>query len=96
MAVRSGRQERRISLAVPVEISTLQDPSVTERTCTEDVCSVGVRVLTRQPRERNERLVVRALEGSLRAQARVVYCQKHPSGRFAVGLRFVGMRVKEW
>lgn len=83
-------------MAVPVEISTLQNPKATELAATEDVCSIGARVLTHQPKERNERLVLRSLAGNLLAQARVVYCQRLTNGRFAVGLHFVGMRVKEW
>jgi hypothetical protein len=39
---------------------------------------------------------VRSLAGGLQTLARVVYCQELPSGRFAVGLQFVGVRVKEW
>lgn len=96
MPAKSGRLEKRIPLAVPVEISTPRDPSGVEHTFTQDVCSTGARVLTQRPKEKNESLVVRVLEGSLRTQARVVYCQRLPSGRFAVGLHFEGMRVKEW
>ena len=83
-------------MAVPVEVSSLQDPTTTEVASTEDVCSIGARVLTQQPKGRNERLVLRSLTGDLRAHARVVYCQSLSNGRFAVGLHFVGMRVKEW
>ena len=89
MLARSGRLERRISLAVPVEISTLQDPSATERTSTENLCSLGVRVLMQRPKQLNERLMIRSLEGSLRTLARVVYCQRLADGRFGVGMQFL-------
>jgi hypothetical protein len=88
LPVKSGRLENRVCLAVPVEISSLQDPSGTERTTTENVCSLGVRVLMYRARERNERLIVKSLAGDLRALARVVYCQRLPDGRFGVGLQF--------
>lgn len=94
--MRSGRLEKRIRLAVPVEISALQDPTATEFASTEDVCSIGARILTDQPKGRNERLVIRSLRGYLRAQGRVVYCERLSNGRFAVGINLVGMRVKEW
>lgn len=96
MRERSGRLEKRVQLAVPVEISTSQEPVTSEQTSTLDVCSNGARVLTQQPRERNQPLVMRSLAGGLRAQARVVYCQKLPDGRFAVGIQFVGTRISEW
>lgn len=94
MPVRSGRLERRIRLAVPVEISPLMDPSATERASTENVCSLGVRVLTQRPKALDERFMVRSLVGDLRAMARVVYCQWLSDGRFGVGMQFLGIGAK--
>src|SRR6267142_158016 len=91
MPARSGRLEKRIRLAVPVQISSLMDPAATERTTTENVCSLGIRILTRRARDSNERLMISSLLGDLRALARVVYCQRLPDGRFAVGLQFQGV-----
>lgn len=88
MAVRSGRLEKRVQLSLPVQISSLYDPSSTERTTTENVCSLGMRVLTQKARELNERLMISSLVGDLRALARVVYCQRLPDGRFGVGIQF--------
>jgi hypothetical protein len=82
-------------MAVPVEISTPQDPSASERTSTENVCSLGVRVLTQRPKELNERLMIRSLVGDLRTVARVVYCQRLPDGHFGVGIRFLGAAI-DW
>ena len=93
--MRSGRLEKRIRLAVPVEISSPQNPSAAERTTTENVCSLGMRVLTQRTRELNERLMINSLVGDLRTLARVVYCQRLPDGRFGVGLQFQGMAV-DW
>jgi hypothetical protein len=94
MPVRSGRLEKRIRLAVPIEISSPQNPSATERTTTENVCSLGIRILTQRARDLNERLMISSLLGDLRTLARVVYCQRLPEGRFAVGLQFLGVAVK--
>jgi len=87
MPVRSGRLEKRIPLAAPVEISSLQ-PAATERTITENLCSLGIRILTQGARELNERVWVRLRDEDLRTLARVVYCQRLPDGRFGVGLQF--------
>ena len=93
MAVRSGRLEKRMQLSLPVQISSLHDPSTTERTTTENVCSLGMRVLTQKAREFNERLMIRSLVGDLRASARVVYCHRLPDGRYGVGIQFQGQPV---
>jgi hypothetical protein len=93
MPVRSGRLEKRIRLAVPVEISSLRDPNANERTTTENVCALGIRILTEHSRDLNERLMIRSLAGGLRTLARVVYCQRLPNGRFAVGLQFLGAAI---
>jgi hypothetical protein len=95
MPQRSGRLEKRIRLEVPVQISSPQDPSATEQTTTENVCALGMRILTQRARELNERLMVNSLWGDLRKFARVVYCQRLPDGRFGVGLQFQGFAV-DW
>ncbi len=88
MPARSGRLERRIRLSVPVEIANLLDPPTTEKTTTENVCSLGIRILTQRARDLNERLMISSVVGELRTLAHVVYCQRLPDGRFGVGLRF--------
>jgi hypothetical protein len=93
MPVRSGRLEKRIRLVVPVQISSLLDPAATEQTTTENVCSLGIRILTQRARDSNERLMISSLVGDLRTLARVIYCQRLPDGRFAVGLEVQGRPV---
>ena len=93
MAVRSGRLEKRIQLSLPVQISSLYDPTTAERTTTENVCSLGMRLRTQKARELNERLMISSMVGDLRALARVVYCQRLPDGRFGVGIQFQGPSV---
>jgi hypothetical protein len=93
MPGRSGRLEKRIWLTVPVQLSSVLDPAAVEQTTTENVCSLGMRIFTRRARDLNERLMINSLLGDLRALARVVYCERHPDGRFAVGLQFLGGAV---
>lgn len=95
MAPRTGRIEKRIRLAVPIQISSLLNPTNLDRTVTENVCSLGARVLAHEARQLNERVYVSSPASSRRTSARVVYCQRLPGGRFAVGLEFLGM-VFEW
>jgi len=93
MQLKSGRLEKRIRLAVPVEICPFDDESSLERTTTENVCSLGARVLTRQPKARNERLMIRSVLGNLWTIARVVYCQRLSDGRFGVGIQLQGVSL---
>src|SRR6266853_217995 len=85
---RSGRLEKRTRLAVPLQISSLQDSTAIERTTTENVCSLGIRAVMGRPKGLHERLFVRSLDGVLQTPARVVYCQKLSDGRFGVGFQF--------
>lgn len=94
MPVGFGRLEKRVQLAVTLEISSPEDPSSTERTTTENVSSTGVRLVTEHARELNEQLTICSLDGDLLPRlARVVYCQRLPNGRFGVGVEFEGVAV---
>jgi hypothetical protein len=95
MPMRSGRLEKRTPLSIPVRISSLKEPSAGERSTTENVCSLGLRVLVRRAREMNERLLIKSSNGELQVDARVVYCERLLDGRFALGLEFRG-EVSTW
>jgi len=95
MPMRSGRLEKRTRLAIPVRISSLEEPSAGERSTTENICSLGLRVLVQRAREMNERLLVSSADGELEADARVVYCERLLDGKFALGVEFRG-DVAKW
>jgi hypothetical protein len=95
MPERSGRLEKRIRLAVPVEIFSPQNPAAAERTTTENVSSLGIRVQTQRARDLNERLMISSLVGGLPSLGRVVYCQRVAENRFALGLE-LSRRVELW
>jgi hypothetical protein len=95
MPMRSGRLEKRTRLAIPVKISSLKEPSAGERSTTENICSLGLRVLVRHARRLNERLLIKSADGELETDARVVYCERLVDGRFALGLEFHG-EVTTW
>ncbi len=88
MPMRSGRLVKRTPLAIPVRISSLQEPFAAERSTTENICSLGLRVLVQQARKPNERLLIKSTDGELNSAARVVYCERTGDGRFALGLEF--------
>jgi hypothetical protein len=88
MPMRSGRLEKRTPLAIPVRISNSREPGAVERTTTENISSLGIRVVVSQCKQLNERLVINTSDGGLQTQARVVYCQPLSDGHFAIGLQF--------
>lgn len=90
----SGRFEKRIPLAVPVQIARPEESSAVERTTTENVCSIGIRVLTQWARELGERVVISSPAANLQAAARVVYCERLPGGRFGIGFHFLETLVR--
>jgi hypothetical protein len=78
-----------------VRISTVTEPSTGERSTTENICSLGLRVLVRRARDPNERILIKSADGELETDARVVYCERLLDGRFALGLEFHG-EVANW
>src|SRR5258708_19600456 len=88
MPLRSGRLEKRTRLAIPVRISSPKEPSAGERSTTENVCSLGTRVLVRHARKQNERLLIKSTDGELQADARVVYSEHLKDSRFPLPLQF--------
>jgi hypothetical protein len=95
MPGRSGRLEKRIQLAVAIQIFSPLDPSAAERTLTENVSPLGVRIQLQHARAQNEKVIVISSTANQRTPARVVYCHALPGGHFAVGLEFQGM-VLNW
>jgi hypothetical protein len=85
-----GRIEKRFRLAVPVELVGMHDPATVESTRTENVCALGMRVVTKSSRKPNEQVRVISSVGRLKIKARVVYCQP-VNGGFAIGLEFEGL-----
>lgn len=83
-----GRMEKRIGLAVRLELCKDLDPTITVSAITENACSCGVRVITRSRLKLNERVMVSPPASHLHTPATVVYCQPLPGGRFGIGLRF--------
>lgn len=64
MPIRSGRLDKRARVAMPVWISSPEEPAAIERTSTENVSSLGIRVLLRRAREMNERLSIKSVDGT--------------------------------
>ncbi len=83
------RLEKRIPMAVALQISGHTQLPGVETTFTENVSSRGARVVSVRRWRRDDRLEVTSLPGDFRTVARVAYCQPLPGQGFAIGLEFL-------
>jgi len=95
MHVPAGRYEKRTERAVTVEVLRLDESQLNVRMVTENVSPRGARVVTDCNCAPGKHVLVTALEEGVKSLARVVYCQRVESTKFAVGLQLV-VRIEEW
>src|SRR3989454_4062626 len=95
MHVPSGRYEKRTARAVTVEVMRLDESQLNKRVVTENVSPRGARIVTDWNCAPGKHVLVSAPEEGVKSLARVVYCQRVESTRFAVGLQLV-VRVEDW
>lgn len=83
-----GRIEKRVPMAVPVDLVIAEEMLVAERVVTVNVSPHGARVLTKRRWRAEEQLWLASLTSYFRLQGSVVYCQPQTNGDFCVGLKF--------
>ena len=94
MRAPTGRMDPRVRRKLRVQLESLEHPGLSETVLTENVSSLGVRVVTRQPLQPGQTLLLISPAGDLRTPARVVYCQPVGENQFGVGLQFQGPSVR--
>ena len=83
-----GRMEKRIPMAVPVDLVIAEEMLVAERVVTVNVSPHGARVVTKRRWRVEEQPWLASLTSYFRLQGSVVYCQPMANGDFCVGLKF--------
>lgn len=91
MIIKSGRIEKRTQMAMSVELWSMQDRRLIEKTVTENISTQGASVVTQRTLQPQKYVLFSSTGNVSRTQARVVYCQPLPGGRFKVGLHFMEM-----
>lgn len=86
MTSRVGRGVKRTPQVTAVELYSAEHPEYREHTLTENVSTLGARVVSSRSWMQGERVVISSDLDTVRRVARVVYCQPLSDGRFAVGL----------
>jgi len=85
----ASRLEKRIPMAVAVQVSGHAQVPGVETTFTENVSSRGARVVTVRRWQPEDRLMIASLPGDFRATARVAYCQPLRDAGFVIGVEFL-------
>jgi hypothetical protein len=96
MAAPIGRSDRRVKKEAVLELARADDPQLKETAIAQNVSDRGLRVATERWRP-GDLVLLSSPELGLRTQARVVYCERMKSNRFAVGLELLappGERTK--
>jgi hypothetical protein len=73
----------------PVQLSSLDQPLITEPTSTQNISAHGARVMTQRVWEPGSGLLLKSRRSDFWARARVVYWKSFSGSRFAIGLHFV-------
>ena len=89
------RREQRSPKKLPLLLSHIGDPFLTETASTENVSPHGLRVHTEHPWKRDAYLIVQSSANELWARGKVVYCQTLSDKAFAIGLELTA-RTGEW
>ena len=83
-----GRIEKRVPMAVPVDLVIAEETLFAERVVTVNVSPHGARVVTKRRWRAEEQPWLASLTGYFRLQGSVVYCQPLTNEDFCVGLKF--------
>jgi hypothetical protein len=92
MAIRPGRSEERSAAAVAVMLTSAEPPFPTELTLTQNISSLGARVVSKGFWGENNSLVIKSLEGGLQSEARVIYRRPIREDIYAIGLELIAPR----
>jgi hypothetical protein len=87
MRVPTDRTEDRAAIAVAVCLILPDNSPHSEIGRTVNVSSHGARVIANQLWQTGKSALVRSEEGQFEWTGRVVYCERLPDGKFAVGLQ---------
>src|SRR5712664_1752875 len=89
-----GRNEKRLSMSVPVYLKAMTEPCSRERTTTENVSPHGARAISKRSWRSGEETLITPLTGEFPQVGRVIYCLPKVGRRFCLGVEFRTRAVK--
>ena len=90
-----GRNEKRVTMAVPVCLVVAEKVLVADQATTVNVSSKGARVVTKRRWQPEDQPRLAMSSGEIRTQAKVVYCEPQTDGYFCIGLQFLSA-ILDW
>ena len=81
----ASRKETRLPIKMFVNLYSPDNPTF-EIAPTLDISCRGARVVTKTFWQPNQHLSVRLIRGNIHSRARIVYCKRHASDSYVVGL----------
>ena len=91
----SGRNERRLPIAVVVHLTTLEQVSSEShgRTYTDNISPHGIRVLSTRPWQPGQHAEIIPENNESPMRGEVVYCHGLDNDRFCIGVKFPHSRI---
>jgi hypothetical protein len=89
---RRERRKKRVSTEVVVMLSGQNGVSRPEWAWTENISARGARILTTHHWRPNDSLLIRCVDGTLRARGRVIYRQGLRDDLPAIGVKLMALR----
>jgi hypothetical protein len=83
-----GRMEKRLPMAIVVNLTNSHDQAEPEVTYTDNVSAHGARVVSGRSWQAGDLAQVTSLKDQTTLFGKVVYCQKLPDKRYCIGLNF--------
>jgi hypothetical protein len=90
-----GRNEKRVTMAIPVCLVTAKKVLIADQAMTVNVSPRGARVITRRRWQSEEQPRLASSSGELGMPAKIVYCEPLTNGGYCIGLQFLST-VIDW
>jgi hypothetical protein len=94
-ALKEKRAEKRIQTEVELELSGPDEPTLYEKSLSQNASRHGARILSRKHWQRHDHVLVKLPQKAQPSRARVAYCIALAGDAFAVGLHF-SSAVADW
>jgi hypothetical protein len=94
-ALKEKRAEKRIPTEVELEVSSPDEPTLYEKSLSENASRHGARMVSHKHWQPHDHVLVRLPQKAKPSRARVAYCTALAGDAFAVGLHFFSA-VDDW
>ena len=90
-ALEMGRTEHRMDVSLAGRLETGGESPLRERVRIRNLSSHGARVISDRPWQARDQVNLAEAVGDYHLDAEVIYCERLPDNRYAVGLKFASV-----